>query len=69
MLQLQIFDRYTDRLKKEWKDKGYIETENTRTKQMMRFNYTYLEDIEKNREKLDILKSYVKINPYPDNTR
>ena len=61
LASVAIFDRYTDRLKKEWKDKGYIETENTRTKQMMRFNYTYLEDLEKNRGKLDILKAMSKI--------
>ncbi len=57
LASVAIFDRYTDRLKKEWKEKGYIETLNTRTNQMMRFNYSYLLDLENNSEKLDLLKA------------
>jgi esterase/lipase len=61
LASVAIFDRYTDRLKKEWKEKGYIETMNTRTKQMMRFNYSYLQDLEKNSAKLDVLKAISKV--------
>lgn len=43
-------DRYSDRQKEEWKRKGYLEFENARTKQMMKLNYSFLEDIEKNLE-------------------
>lgn len=50
-------DRYSDEVIKEWKKTGYIEIENKRTKQMMRLNKTFIEDIKKNRKKLDILKT------------
>jgi pimeloyl-ACP methyl ester carboxylesterase len=42
------FDRYTERQKKEWRKKGYMEALNTRTKQVMRLNAVLLDDIEKN---------------------
>lgn len=42
------FDRYTERQKKEWHKKGYMEALNTRTKQVMRLNAVLLDDIEKN---------------------
>jgi pimeloyl-ACP methyl ester carboxylesterase len=44
-----VLDRYTDRQKKEWKEKGFIEVLNSRTKQMMRLNVNLLDDIERNR--------------------
>jgi uncharacterized protein len=44
-------DRYTDRQKTEWEEKGYLEFLNTRTNQMMRVNYKLLEDIEKNKDR------------------
>lgn len=50
------FNRYSDALKKKWKEVGYFEVMNTRTNQMMRLNYTLIEDIEKNSERLDIQK-------------
>ncbi|MBE2255446.1 MAG: alpha/beta fold hydrolase [Ignavibacteria bacterium] len=56
------FDRYSDRLKKQWKQDGFWESENTRTKQMMRLNVTLLEDIENNREALSIETAAEKIN-------
>ena len=42
-------DRYTDRQKAEWKEKGFLEFQNTRTKQMMRLNISFLNDIESNK--------------------
>ncbi len=42
-------DRYSERQKAEWKERGYWEVENTRTKQIMRLNVSLLEDIEKNK--------------------
>ena len=42
------FDRFSERQKKEWKEKGYLEVINSRTKQVMRLNLTFLEDITKN---------------------
>ncbi|KXK52918.1 MAG: alpha/beta superfamily hydrolase [Chlorobi bacterium OLB5] len=51
------FDRYTDEQKKRWREKGFIEIPNTRTNQMMRLNVNMLDDIEKNKNRLDILKA------------
>lgn len=42
-------DRYTERQKKEWREKGFIEVLNSRTNQMMRMNVKLLEDIESNK--------------------
>jgi dipeptidyl aminopeptidase/acylaminoacyl peptidase len=51
-------DRYTERLKKEWEENGYIEVLNTRTNQLMRLNVSLLRDIEKNNnDKLNIEKA------------
>ena len=46
---LSNLDRYSERQKKEWIERGYIEVLNTRTKQRMRLNSTLLEDIEQNK--------------------
>lgn len=51
------FDRYSDSLKKKWKENGYLEVLNSRTNQMMRQNYTLIEDLEKNQQRLDIQKA------------
>lgn len=59
------FDRYSKRMKENWKERGYWEVMNTRTKQMMRLNYTLLEDLEKNNLRLNIKEAVKKINvPY-----
>ncbi len=42
------FDRFTERQKLEWKKNGYIEMMNARTKQMMRMNRVFLDDLENN---------------------
>lgn len=51
------FDRYSDSLKKKWKENGYLEVLNSRTNQMMRQNYTLIEDLEKNQQRLEIQKA------------
>ncbi len=43
-------DRYSERQKMEWKKKGFFEVINTRTKQVMRMNVSFLNDIEENKE-------------------
>ncbi|MBS4034937.1 MAG: alpha/beta hydrolase [Ignavibacterium sp.] len=43
-------DRYTERQKNEWREKGYVEILNARTKQLMRLNVTLLDDIENNKD-------------------
>ncbi len=59
------FDRYTEERKKEWKEKGYFQVLNTRTKQYMRMNYTLIEDLEKNKDRLDIKRAVSKMSvPY-----
>ncbi|MBN1632943.1 MAG: alpha/beta hydrolase [Ignavibacteria bacterium] len=59
------FDRYPEERKKEWKERGYFQVLNTRTKQYMRMDYTLIEDLEKNRERLDIKKAVSKLTvPY-----
>ena len=49
-------DRWDDTTKAMWRRAGYVEVENTRTKQIMRMSPRMLDDIEANRERLDILK-------------
>ncbi len=56
------FDRYSEQRKAEWKERGFVEVLNTRTKQLMRMDYTLIEDLEKNRLRLNIPKALEKIN-------
>ena len=59
------FNRYNDSMLNKWKEAGFIESLNTRTKQMMRMNYTLAEDIINNSERLDIQNAVSKLNiPY-----
>ena len=51
------FDRYADEHKKKWKETGYFEVLNTRTNQMMRLNSTLLDDLEQNKQRLDIVSA------------
>lgn len=46
------FDRFSERQKNDWKDKGYFSIMNARTKQEMRMNYSFLEDLLNNKEGL-----------------
>ena len=54
-------DRWDDATKSMWRRIGYLEVENTRTKQMMRMSPRMLDDIEANRGRLDILKCATQI--------
>jgi len=47
------FDNYLSK-KEEWRTKGFLEFENARTKQMMRMNLDFLDDLEVNPIKRDI---------------
>jgi uncharacterized protein len=51
---VSTFDRYSDRQKVKWREKGVFEVMNTRTKEVMRLNITLLEDLEKNKARLSI---------------
>lgn len=55
------FDRYGEETKRTWKERGYLEALNTRTKQRMRMNVSLLEDLEMNRERLNIKKAVSEI--------
>jgi pimeloyl-ACP methyl ester carboxylesterase len=54
-------DRWDDTTKAMWRRIGYLEVENTRTKQMMRMSPRMLDDIEAHRDRLDILKCVTQI--------
>lgn len=57
LASVNSFDRYSDTLKKKWKEAGYFEVLNARTNQVMRMNYTLIEDLEKNLRRLDIRRA------------
>jgi uncharacterized protein len=44
-------DRHTQHQKEEWQKTGYLEFQNSRTKQMMRLDVSFLKDIEENKSK------------------
>jgi len=48
------FNRYSEDHKRRWRKRGYFEVINTRTNQMMRINSTLLDDLERNKSRLDI---------------
>lgn len=56
------FNRYSDVLKNKWKEVGYFEVLNARTNQMMRMDYSLIEDLEKNYDRLDIQKAITNIS-------
>ncbi len=59
---VSTFNRYTEERKKEWERKGYLGVLNTRTQQMMKINYSFLKDLEKNKKRFDIKNAVKKIN-------
>lgn len=59
------FNRYNESMLKKWKEAGYIESLNTRTNQLMRMDYTLVEDLIANPEKLDIQQAVSELKiPY-----
>ena len=57
------FDRFTKRQKSEWKEKGFLEIINSRTKQVMKLNKVLLSDIENNSsELLNLENKLAKLN-------
>ncbi|MFQ5599738.1 MAG: alpha/beta hydrolase family protein [Candidatus Krumholzibacteriia bacterium] len=47
--------RYSERELAEWKERGHMEFLNTRTNQVMRVNYSVVEDLIENRQRFDVL--------------
>lgn len=56
------FNRFSNEIKKQWREKGFIDIHNSRTKQNMRLNVTLLDDMEKNAGRLNILNAAAKLN-------
>jgi esterase/lipase len=56
------FDRFTDEQKAKWKKNSFIEIPNTRTNQLMKMNISYLNDLEQNKQRLNILNSVKKLS-------
>ncbi len=56
------FNRFSDEIKKQWRENGFIEIQNSRTRQNMRLNVTLLDDMEKNAGRLNILNAAAKLN-------
>jgi uncharacterized protein len=55
-------DRYSKEDLSLWKNQGYVEIENKRTKQIMRMNRILIDDIEENKKNLDILAAASQID-------
>jgi uncharacterized protein len=49
--------RYSEEQIAQWGKEGFIEIENSRTKQMMRINKTLWDDLQKNKKRFDLLKA------------
>lgn len=62
LASIATVDRYTDEQKKRWREKGFIEMPNARTGQLMKMNKTFLDDIEQNKDKLDITAAVSRLN-------
>lgn len=54
-------DRWDDGTKQRWRRDGFIDVENARTKQMMRMSTRMLDDVEANRDALDIAGAATRI--------
>lgn len=59
---VSTFDRFSERQKSEWKERGYFERENSRTGQMMRLSVELLLDIEHHTAKQSILTAAKEFN-------
>ncbi|MAT38435.1 MAG: alpha/beta hydrolase [Ectothiorhodospiraceae bacterium] len=51
------YDRWGDKTKSDWRERGFIEIMNARTKQRMPLGVGLLEDAEQNSERLDLLRA------------
>ena len=58
---ISTVDRYSKEDLSSWKDRGFVEIENKRTKQLMRMNRMFIDDIRKNKKGLDILSAAAQI--------
>ena len=56
------FDRYTERQKKQWRIDGFVEFYNPKIDQTMRIDSTFIDDMDANLERFDLLKAISKCN-------
>jgi pimeloyl-ACP methyl ester carboxylesterase len=54
---LSTFERWSEPETRVWRERGYAEFLNARTKQMMRMNTTYLDDLAANSARYDVLRA------------
>lgn len=54
-------DRWDDATKREWRERGFMDVVNARTKQVMRTSTAVLDDVEQNRDRLDVLAAAAKL--------
>ena len=57
-------DRWDEATKREWRERGFLEQLNTRTKQVMRMSPAILDDYEAHAERLDVVRA-VRSLPVP----
>lgn len=50
------FDRYTPRLKAKWIDEGYLEFNDSMSKQTLKMNSDYVLDLEQNKDRFNLIK-------------
>jgi pimeloyl-ACP methyl ester carboxylesterase len=50
------FDRYTDRLKAKWRNDKWLEFNDIMSKQQLRINASYIDDLDENKSEYDLLK-------------
>jgi dienelactone hydrolase len=55
-------DRWDDATKRQWRESGSLDVVNARTKQVMKMSTAILDDVEANRERLDILAAAERLN-------
>jgi uncharacterized protein len=51
---LAKFDRYSERQKEAWRKSGYIELKDNISKQPLKMLYSFMQDVESNRDKFDL---------------
>lgn len=56
------FIRYTERQKQKWRARGYTEIEHQRTRQVLRMNVGFLDDLEKNADQLNPQKAIAELS-------
>jgi uncharacterized protein len=59
---ISTIDRYSERQKKLWRKKGYMDFVNMKTNQALRLNLSYMEDFERNEKEFSITDAAAEYN-------